>query len=215
MARSIIIFDMDGTLVETMPQLIQICLDLARAVQPQADEDVLRRRITDVMHLPPAQLVSELSALVGWQVSEFHAKIGEIMPRLPPVLFPEVPEVLASLKAAGYTLMMSSNTPENALQKRLETAGIAGRFDCALGTNVSAGITKEDHPRLAAELLSLSEKDFAAIAVFVGDTPGDMVMAKRAGLLAIGRVSENEDELREAGADHLIKDLTEVESLME
>jgi phosphoglycolate phosphatase-like HAD superfamily hydrolase len=214
MARSIIIFDMDGTLVETMPRLIQICLDLARALQPQADEDGLRRRITDIMHLPPARLVSELSALLGWQVSEFHAKIGEIMPRLPPTLFPEVPEVLTSLKAAGYTLMLSSNTPENALQERLKTAGIAGDFDFILGTNVAAGITKEDHPRLAAEHLSLTEKDFAAVAVFVGDTPGDMVMAKRAGLLAIGRVSENEDELRREGADHLIKDLTEVESLI-
>jgi hypothetical protein len=67
--------------------MIETVSHLAREMRPDAEEEALRRRVADTLHLPPQQLVPELSALLGWETSEFRA---EVAMSLPPALFPEV-----------------------------------------------------------------------------------------------------------------------------
>jgi len=51
--------------------------------------------------------------------------------------------------------------------------------------------------------------------VYVGDGEGDMALAKAAGIVAIGRLTgDNEAELGEAGADYVIRELNELEPLL-
>jgi phosphoglycolate phosphatase-like HAD superfamily hydrolase len=57
--------------------------------------------------------------------------------------------------------------------------------------------------------------EFSPAAVFVGDLPSDMQLAREAGVLAIGRWSgATADSLIAEGAHHVIRDLTELEPLL-
>jgi phosphoglycolate phosphatase-like HAD superfamily hydrolase len=68
---------------------------------------------------------------------------------------------------------------------------------------------------VAAERLGVLPEELAATGVFVGDLPNDMELARKAGFLAIGRLTgPNADSLTAAGAQHVISDLTELEPLL-
>jgi phosphoglycolate phosphatase len=119
------------------------------------------------------------------------------------------------LKQSGYVVVISSNNPDETFRDRLVGVGLTDDCDFALGTDVEKGITKEDHPRLAAERLGVLPEELAVTGVFVGDLPGDMELARKAGLLAIGRLTgANADSLIAAGAQHVITNLTELEPLL-
>jgi phosphoglycolate phosphatase-like HAD superfamily hydrolase len=222
MTRSIVMFDMDGTLSDTMPQLVDFLVSFARD-ELGADEEMLRREIPAVFHLAPSQMAPAFLTIVGrdpetMPQEEIDAILGKYFATLrdlPTVLFPESAAVLASLKAAGYTLVFSSTTHESEVDSRLESAGIRTFFDLVLGVDLVQGRTKAGHPERAKEALGLSATAFSEASVYVGDTPGDMEVATDAGMVAIGRLTaDNEASLRAAGAHYVIHDLTELQPLL-
>jgi phosphoglycolate phosphatase-like HAD superfamily hydrolase len=209
-------FDLDGTLFDSMSQLIDTAFNLACNQHPNASEEDLRRQVAEAFGLPGRQLVARVSDLLGWKPADFQTHVNELLAELPSIkTFPEVGQVLASLDAAGFTLVASSTSSESTIWERLQSAGIEGHFRLALGTNAELHISKDDHPRLAAEFLEISPEELALKTAYVGDMPGDMEVAARAGFLAVGRISgDNEEALKRAGADHLIRDLAEVRALV-
>jgi phosphoglycolate phosphatase len=214
MRRRTVIFDLDGTLLDTMPDLVD-GLTAAFGSFFEGDGNAPRQQILELMRLPPRQMMQRFVDSSDWPASRIQSEFRSVVARLPARLFPEVAGVLVALKQAGYVVMISSNTPQNAIADRLNEAGIGGQCDFALGTNLEQGITKDDHPRVAAERVGLSVPEFASTAAYVADLPTDMELARAAGLLAIGRLTGgNADALRAAGADHVINDLTELEPLL-
>jgi phosphoglycolate phosphatase len=211
--RTVVIFDFDGTLADTMADLVD-GLTAAFGSHFPTDGGPPREQILRLMQLPPREMMRRFVDITGWPAARVQSEFMPVTASLPTRLFPEVTGVLVALKQAGYTIAISTNTPEGALWDRIRQAGIADQCDFALGTNLEHGITKDDHPRLAAERLGLSAQDFANIGVYVGDLPTDMQLARKAGLLAIGRsTGANAEALTVAGAQHVIGDLTELEPL--
>jgi phosphoglycolate phosphatase-like HAD superfamily hydrolase len=182
-------------------------------------EAVARENAPRIGRLPAQQIPVAFAQLIGRDLTEVpestRQRILAGLQSLPIVLFPEVEATLASLKSKGYLLIFSSLTPRPAVEARLEAAGIRAYFEIALGTFPPEGITKADHPRMAREQLGMSDQEFALAAVYVGDGEGDMALAKAAGIVAVGRLTDNnEEELRKAGADYVVRDLTELEPLL-
>jgi phosphoglycolate phosphatase-like HAD superfamily hydrolase len=214
MTRQTVIFDLDGTLADTMPDLVAGLAAILDG-QLQAGGRSAREVTLDLMQLPPRQMMERFIELTDWPASRIQLEFSRITTRLPARLFPEVSGVLVALKQAGYTIMISSNNPESTLPERLVQVGIAQHCDFMLGTILEQGITKNDHPRVAAERLGISPEELAATGAYVGDMPTDMQLAREAGLLAIGRLTgSNADALIGAGAHHVITDLTQLKPLL-
>ncbi len=218
MARSIIMFDMDGTLADTQAQLIDHIVRLAVADYGASEKD-LREAVPALTRLPQRELFPAIWRAVGLldeqEQRRFQEKTSAEIVTLT-TLFPETLTVLDSLKSASYVLVLSTNTPEGVVDERTRRSGIREHFDFVLGTDpLNNGVSKADHPSMARERLSLSAKDFASTAVYVGDTGGDMEIAKQAGLVGIARLTgDNGDELKAAGAGYVINDLSELEPLL-
>jgi phosphoglycolate phosphatase len=155
--------------------------------------------------------VSHNEALAG-----YRQKVTAAGTNIPLALFPEVPAVLRSLSERGCSIVLTTNFSLESLDARLTAAGIREYFTLLLGTDPGSGMTKgPDHMRRAGAALGLSAQDLAQSAVLVGDMDHDMIMAREAGIVAIGRITDgNAGRLFAAGADHVIEDLLALEPLL-
>jgi phosphoglycolate phosphatase len=116
------------------------------------------------------------------------------------ILFPKAEALLKVFKTKDYKVFITSGSGTGPMMKRLYEAGIFPYVDCLLGFDIYKKGPK--HIEMLAEKEGLSLKQFASQSVYFGDGPGDMRLAKNAGLFAIGVAQTvNPDILKEAGAD--------------
>jgi phosphoglycolate phosphatase-like HAD superfamily hydrolase len=155
MARTIVMFDLDGTLADTMPQLVDALVERFRE-RLRDNGRTPRMQITDLLHMSPPQMIQAFIDISGLPASRIQAEFRSIAESLPTRLFAEVPAVLDALKELDCLIILSSTTPDIGIHGRLEAVGIANSCELAFGTNIYEGITKEDHPRVAAERLGIS-----------------------------------------------------------
>jgi phosphoglycolate phosphatase len=214
MTRRIIMFDFDGTLADTMRELVDA---LVRTFRDQfgGEERQHRDLVMQMVYTQQGDAFRAVVDMTGWDPSRLQSTMIALTTGLPPRLFPEVPPVLATLKQSGRVIVISSNNADGTFHDRLEPVGLTDKYDLALGTDIQKGITKDDHPRLAADRLGVPPEELAATGVYVGDLPSDMRLANKAGLLPIGRLTHgNADTLIAAGAQHVITNLKELEPLL-
>ncbi len=184
MARPIIVFDLDGTLVDTAPDLLDSlnhCLALARI--PPVDETSLRsfvgmggrvmiQRAFAARNQPLAE--DRLAELLVAFLEHYTDNIpGRSL------LFPGATDALVRLSVAGFALAVCTNKYESLSRKLLEALGIADRFAAICGQD-TFDYRKPD-PRHLLSTIELAGGD-AARAVMVGDSKTDIDTAKAAGV---------------------------------
>ncbi len=187
MTRPIIVFDLDGTLIDTAPDLLDSlnhCLEAAGLTG--ADPQQLRRFVgmgsrvmierafaAQRLELAPASL-DELQAA-------FLDHYGANMPgRSQP--FPGVLAALDRLAAAGYIAAVCTNKYERLSTALLGSLGLAPRFAAICGADTFP--FRKPDPRHLSETIRLAGGD-PARAVMVGDSRTDIDTAKAAGIPVI------------------------------
>jgi Haloacid dehalogenase-like hydrolase len=130
MTRRILLFDFDGTLADTMHELVDALVDTL-VDQLGGEERVRRDQVMHVIHLPPREMIQAVADLTGWPPSRIQSMAMTRTARLPTRLFPEVPAVLASLKQSGYVVVISSNNPDETFRDRLVGVGLTDDCDFA------------------------------------------------------------------------------------
>ena len=124
-------------------------------------------------------------------------------------LFPKAEALLKLFKTKGYKVFITSGSGTGPMMKRLYEVGIFPYIDCLLGFDIYKKGPK--HIEMLAEKEGLSLNQFALQSVYFGDGPGDMRLAKNAGLFAIGVAhTVNPELLTEAGADLVLAKIGDV-----
>jgi phosphoglycolate phosphatase len=207
-----VIFDLDGTLADTIADLAAaVNRTLARRGLPAHEEGLYKLMVGEgfrkliVRALPEGR---RDEAYVDSTMAEAFADYEEnCLEATAP--YPGVLELLSALASRGIPLAVLSNKPDKLTKKC-----VAGLFPGTAFALVR-GETKEfaRKPDPASALDACARLGCApADALYLGDTGVDMMTAKAAGFLALGALwgFRDEAELREAGADALLAHPTDL-----
>jgi len=212
-----VIFDLDGTLVDTPYVIVQTALSaLAEKGCKGPTADAIRATIGLPLTVAFSGLLGlpEHSDDVQGCVAEYRRLWRErVVPRSKEFLYPGVAEGVAELHRSGLRLGVATSKAQAGAIAQLEAAGIAPYFEVVAGYDAVARPKPE--PDLALHVLERLGKR-ADAAVLVGDTTHDLLMARAAGLRAVAVTygAQSEEMLRGADPPFLARDFREVLSIL-
>jgi phosphoglycolate phosphatase len=207
LADAAIIFDLDGTLVDSAP-------DLARAVNETLDLEGLPHitaEQTRRMVGQGARVLIERAALLGGV--KFSAERFEALTKAfiefyradiarETTVFPGVSEALKELANAGAKLAVCTNKRTDLSGQLLDALGLTGHFSAIVGSDAVA--QKKPHPdhfRAAVQRAGGALRR----AIMVGDTAADVGAAKSADApIILVRFGYAEGDVDRFGADAVL-----------
>lgn len=187
----LIAFDLDGTLLDSVPDLAVAASAAVEALgyAPVAEEEVrdyvgngadvligrtLSRSLTLDPDLDPALLVKARHLF-----DDFYAQGGHKLSHL----YPQVKETLAALHEQGFTLALVTNKPSKFVPDVLAQHGIDHYFSDIIGGDTFP--EKKPNP-MALNWLLEKHHCGAKQMLMVGDSKNDILAAKNAGCYSFG-----------------------------
>ena len=205
--RDAILFDIDGTLVDST---YHHALAWHRAFT-RYDVDVPMWRVHRTIGMGGDKLVGEVA---GDEVEEklgddlrdaWSEEYAKVEPEVDPL--PGAVELVGRVADAGYLVALASSGEKEFSENAVELLGVAEH----LGTLVTSADVEDSKPD--PDLIGVTlHKVQPARAVFVGDTPYDVEAAARAGLGCVALLTGgfSRSELEEAGAALVVESLTDL-----
>ena len=184
--RDVALFDLDGTVLDTYAPILESMRYATKTVFGEA--------------LPDSKLVSMVGQPLVTQMQAFAAERGcgsEVADELTRVYreynerdldeksfpFPGIPEAIASLKNAGFTVGVVTSKRAVLATKSLKAHGLFDVFACVNGAEDSTAHKPDPDPLLtAAKKLGVSPDR----CVYVGDSPYDLQAAHAANMPCVG-----------------------------
>lgn len=184
--RDVALFDLDGTVLDTYAPILESMRYATKTVFGEA--------------LPDSKLVSMVGQPLVTQMQAFAAERGcgsEVADELTRVYreynerdldeksfpFPGIPEAIASLKNAGFTVGVVTSKRAVLATKSLKAHGLFDVFACVNGVEDSTAHKPDPDPLLtAAKKLGVSPDR----CVYVGDSPYDLQAAHAANMPCVG-----------------------------
>ncbi|MEW6184350.1 MAG: HAD family hydrolase [Thermodesulfobacteriota bacterium] len=207
MKPAALIFDLDGTLLDTLDDLADsMNLVLKRfgfpGHPPEAYKyfvgdgmEVLVQRALPITHRDQATISRCFSAMREEYALRWKTKTKP---------YPGIPDLLDALSQKRWPLTILSNKPHDS--SRMVVAELLPRWDFRLVLGARPSVPKKPDPAGAleiAEKLGVSPEGF----VYLGDTGTDMLTATRAGMFPVGVLwgFRQAEELKENGAKILLE----------
>lgn len=184
--RDVALFDLDGTVLDTYAPILESMRYATKTVFGEA--------------LPDSKLVSMVGQPLVTQMQAFATERGcgsEVADELTRVYreynerdldeksfpFPGIPEAIASLKNAGFTVGVVTSKRAVLATKSLKAHGLFDVFACVNGAEDSTAHKPDPDPLLtAAKKLGVSPDR----CVYVGDSPYDLQAAHVANMPCVG-----------------------------
>lgn len=184
MACKLFLFDLDGTVVDTAPDLAEAAnaVRTARGIAPLPIEDLRPFASRGAPGLlGKAMGVKKTDADFPALRDEFLANYALGM-TVRSAMFEGVGEMLGGLRKAGIRIGIVTNKYEHLALKLVEGLGIAERFDIVLGSD-SEGCAMKPAPDSLLRAAALLDVPVSEI-LYAGDDPRDIEAAHRAGMPA-------------------------------
>ncbi len=201
----LIIFDLDGTLVDSKEGIARTfngALGAVAGAPPLPPEQVYAMIGLPLSHMFQAALPAAEVPLIEALIAHYRAQYDLVeVPRTPP--FPGVIATLAACRAAGITLSVATTKGQRVADAVVDAAGLRLYLALVLG-----GDSVPNHkPAPDLVLRTLAELGAAPHeALVVGDSSYDMLMAANAKVRAVGVTygTQPAEALIAAGARHLL-----------
>lgn len=206
--KSLVIFDLDGTLLNTIDDLGNACnhalntlgypthaLISYPAMVGNGITKLIERALPDEARTP--EIITEARSIF---VEYYNDHCCDAT-----VPYPGIPELLSDLISRGIHVAVASNKYNSAVQKIISHFFPEIPFSAIFGH--LEGVPTKPDPSVVFEVLTACPTPKAE-TVFVGDSAVDIETARRACVDSIGVTwgFRNEAELRKAYADHIISD---------
>jgi phosphoglycolate phosphatase len=178
--RSVIVFDLDGTLVDTLPDLHgALNAALASLELPPIPPELVRHSLHDGLE----GSARAAGRALGLDIARIDALIDayrrhyEAEPVRRSAAYPGVQAVLARLLARGRRLGVCTNKAASQAREVLRALGLLDAFDIVVGADSCAHRKPDPRPLLLA-IDALDGRP--ADALLVGDSPVDTACARAA-----------------------------------
>ena len=207
-----VIFDLDGTLVDTVDTRIEAWLEVFR----EFDLPATRELLAPLIGVDGKRLAREVAALAGRPIDDDTAeridkRSGEIYERLnhSPRPLPGVRELIDAIEARGITWSIATSSRKDQVATSVNALGLAREPAIVDASHVEHAKPEPDLLLRAAAELNVEP----ARAWYIGDSTWDMVAAVAAGMIPIGVTAGAAvpgDALVGAGAAVVVERLTEI-----
>ena len=205
MENFLLLFDLDGTLVDSLPDLTNA---LNEVLRERGHAPLLPREVKPMVGDGMPMLVARGFAARGADTAEAKA----MQPRFIEIYeasatnlsrpYPGVPETLATLRARGYATAVCTNKPQHATGEVLRGMGLDGLFDGVAGGDRFA-VRKPDPGHLLG-LVDLLGGD-PRRAAMIGDSENDALSARAAPMpLILMRYGYARIDPAQLGADRVL-----------
>lgn len=179
----VVIFDWDGTLIDSAGKIIACMQQAARdaALAPPTDDQV-RNIIGLGLDLAIARLYPDASQRQRDEVREHYSRNFIAADQTPCAFFPGVTDGLASLQERGAQLAVATGKSRKGLSRVLENLGMEAFF---AATRCADETASKPDPLMLHELC----EEFGIRpneAIMVGDTEYDLEMAQRIAMPSVG-----------------------------
>ena len=211
--KQYLLFDLDGTLTDPM-------VGITSSVQYALEKFGVRvRYLKELIPFIGPPLAESFQKFYGFSKEDAERAIQYYREYYAPKgifeneVYEGIPEMLAHLTEAGFTLLVATSKPTVFARKVLKHFGIEDYFSFVGGSELDGSRTKK------AEVISYILKICgirAKEAIMIGDRRHDIEGGKACGLESVGVLYGygTEQELTEAGADHIIRTVAELEDYL-
>jgi phosphoglycolate phosphatase len=213
MTQPIIVFDLDGTLIDTAPDLLD-SLNHALVSGGVAPVDPIVHRphvgmggkvmierafLAQQRVLPDDHLQSLLATFLDHYTAQIPGKSGP---------FPGVLQSMAAFRDAGYLMAICTNKPEKLAVSLMRGLGIDTQFEAICGADTFA--FRKPDPRHLFETIRAAGGD-PERALMVGDSRTDIDTAKAAGIPVVAvDFGYTDRHVREFEPSHVISHFDEL-----
>lgn len=212
-----LIFDLDGTLVDSLPDLAEAVNELmtANGLAPHS-----RPAVSSMVGKGVPVLVQKAFAAHGVTMegdalaAQVKTYLGFYEPRATRLtrLFPHTADTVKQL-AKTYRLAVCTNKPTSVSREIVDSLGIGSEISVVVGGD--SGVTPKPAPDmmwLVAERLGLPKED----VLMVGDSANDVASAKAAGVkVAVVRYGYTDIPADELNADFVMDDFRGLPAVLE
>lgn len=179
----VVIFDWDGTLVDSVEHIAdslhQAATDLGfPELEREAYRDIIGLGMVEALEkLYPGISRDRMNAIREGYARYFFSKVTT-----PQNVFDGMARVLADLRSSGRHCSVATGKSRRGLAKALDTSGLGVHFDI---TRCADETRSKPDPLMLEEILDFYRID-PSEAVMIGDTRYDLDMARRIGMPSIG-----------------------------
>ena len=207
-----VIFDLDGTLVDTVGARIEAWL----AVFAEEGIPAQRRHVSELIGADGRRLAREVAERAGIELEPgrdeaIDARCGRIFAALNqrPRPLPGFDDLLGRLESKSIPWAIATSSRREQVTASVDALGLATQPLVVDGSHV-------EHAKPAPDLLLLAARELDAEPPrcwYVGDATWDMLAAVAAGMVGVGVTTGAVDAstLWDAGASHVVATLAELE----
>ena len=209
----LIIFDWDGTLVDSQAQIVKCMREafIDRGLE-SPDYSAIRHIVGLSLEGAIARLAPQLDDPTRTSVADAYRDLAFANSNHSTVPFSGVKTSLKYLRQCNLYLAIATGKGRRGLDAALTGSGLSGFFDISRCADET--LSKPD-PMMLEEILTDLNTDVEK-AIMVGDTSYDIEMAQNIGMdsVAVTYGMHDEEHRRQYQPDYLIHDITEIQNLV-